>query len=173
MQLGHAVSTLRAILWGSPWPYRLVRLFLAGLFLWAGAAKLLEPRAFARLISSYGLAPESLLVPIAVGLPLIEVLVGLGLAFDIRGSAASALALLLLFVAVLGFGLMSELDVDCGCFSVEDTDRHNGLKTALWRDLALLAMVSYLMFRRWARRQPGRWAGSSELGSQLCKEEYR
>lgn len=164
---------MKAILFGSPWPYRLLRLLLAGVFIWAGAVKLVEPRAFARLVSAYGLVPENLLVPFAIGLPLIEVLAGMGLLMDVRGSVETVFGLLLLFVGVLTLGILKDLDVDCGCFSVEDLDKQSRLRMALWRDLALMTVALYLFFWRWVRRQPGACPGSSRLDARLCKEEYR
>ena len=66
------------------------------------------------------LVPEPLLPFVAVGLPLIEVLAGLGLLFDIRGSLTTISGLLAMFVFVLWYGILKDLDVDCGCFGPED-----------------------------------------------------
>jgi len=42
----------------SPWPYRMVRLGLGVLFVWAGVVKLGDPEAFAKIISDGLLPPE-------------------------------------------------------------------------------------------------------------------
>jgi hypothetical protein len=44
------------------------------------------------------------------------------------------------------------LDIDCGCFGPEDPESraYGGLRTALYRDLAMAAGVAYLYWwRRW------------------------
>ena len=84
-----ALTFLRTSLFYSPWLCCLMRALLGGIFFIAGGAKLVDPRAFARTISAYGLLPEDLLVPTAIGLPAIELLAGLGLLFKVRGSLAA------------------------------------------------------------------------------------
>jgi uncharacterized membrane protein YphA (DoxX/SURF4 family) len=51
------------------WLYRLCRWTLGGIFIYAGSTKLLEPEIFAVLIEAYGIVPERLLMPVAIGLP--------------------------------------------------------------------------------------------------------
>jgi len=43
------------------WLYHVLRLGLAGIFIYAGFIKLLDPRAFAHVIAQYDLIPEALL----------------------------------------------------------------------------------------------------------------
>jgi len=136
----------------SPWFYRVVRMALACLFIFGGGVKLLDPRAFAATISVYGLVPEPLLPFVAVGLPLIEVLAGLGLLFDIRGSLTAISGLLAMFVFVLWYGILKDLDVDCGCFGPEDLAGQGKLWNAFYRDLVLVGVVvPFLYFSRWIR----------------------
>ncbi len=132
----------------SPWPARFFRIGLGVVFVWAGAVKLYAPRAFARTISGYGLVPDELLVPVAIGLPAIEFVAGVGLLLNRRWSFGLVSGLLLMFIAVLGFGIWGELDVDCGCFSQAELDARLGLRIALARDIAMLAVVGYLIFWR-------------------------
>ncbi|MBS1239040.1 MAG: methylamine utilization protein MauE, partial [Deltaproteobacteria bacterium] len=98
----------------SPWAYRLIRWSLSIVFLYAGATKLADPKAFAALIDAYGIVPDPLLMPVAVGLPLLEVVAAVGLALDIRGSLATIAGLLAIFIAILIYGIRMGLDVDCG-----------------------------------------------------------
>ena len=136
----------------SPWPYCLVRFGLAAIFVWAGLIKLADPESFAKIISAYELVPESWLVPVAIGLPALEVLAGLGLIFDVRGSLVVIFGLLVIFVFVLWFGILKDLDIDCGCFSPADLKEHSALRAAMYRDLAMVAAVAYLCW--WRRRAP-------------------
>jgi uncharacterized membrane protein YphA (DoxX/SURF4 family) len=136
----------------SPWPYRILRFGLAVLFIYAGVVKLLDPKGFARIISAYDLVPDSLLPIVAVGLPLLETAAGIGLLFDIGGSLAVISGLLVLFIAVLGYGILQNLDVDCGCFGVEELARQDSLRLAFYRDLILVfIVVPYLYLSRWNR----------------------
>jgi len=132
------------------WSYRCLRWMLGITFIYSGITKLLAPETFAVLIEAFGLVPETLLLPVALILPLVEVLAGAGLLVDLRGSLAVIKGLLLLFVAILGYGIHLGLDVDCGCFGPEDpeADAFHGLKWALYRDIAMLAAVAYLYFWR-------------------------
>ena len=119
------------------WAYRLTRWGLAAVFVWAGAAKLADPAAFAALIDAYGLVPAPLLLPLAVGLPLVEVVAAVGLLADIRGSLAIIAGLMAVFIAILTYGIRMGLDVDCGCFTPGDIESraYHGLQAALYRDL--------------------------------------
>ena len=137
------------------------------LFIYAGTTKLLEPVVFAVLIEAYGIVPEALLMPVAVALPLLEVVAGIGLLFDIRASLAVIAGSLLLFMAVLAYGIWMGLDVDCGCFGPEDPESKafHGLRLALFRDLAMMAGVIFLY--AWRRYRHLRPAGLMETINQL------
>ena len=111
------------------------------------------------LIDSYGIVPDPLLMPVAIGLPLLEVVAAVGLMMDIRGSLTSIGALLLVFMAILGYGIWMGLDVDCGCFGPEDPESraYHGLRSALYRDFIMLAGVLYLyVWRVYRRKSPYR-----------------
>ena len=63
------------------------------------------------------------------------------------------LALLALFVGVLWFGILNHLDVDCGCFSLEEQRGQASLKAAFVRDWVMAAGVVWCLYaRRSARR---------------------
>ncbi|MFZ0134217.1 MAG: MauE/DoxX family redox-associated membrane protein [Desulfobacterales bacterium] len=153
--------------------YNYTRWILGGMFIYAGSAKLLEPKAFTVLIEAFGIVPESLLMPVAVGLPLLEVVAGLGLLFDIRGSLALMTGLLVLFMVVLGYGIWMGLDVDCGCFGPEDpeTEAFHGLRLSLFRDLAMMAGVSFIYGRR--RYRAIRPAGVMDIVNQLFSKRKK
>ena len=136
-----------------------MRWALGVVFLYAGGSKLLDPEAFSVLIDSYGIVPDPLLMPVAIGLPLLEVVAAVGLMIDIRGSLTSIGALLLVFMAILGYGIWMGLDVDCGCFGPEDPESraYHGLRSALYRDFIMLAGVLYLyVWRVYRRKSPYR-----------------
>jgi len=151
--------------------YRLVRWLLGIVFIFAGSSKLIDPQSFAVLIDSYGIVPGSLIMPVAVGLPFLEVVAAVGLMFDVRGSLSVIGALLIVFAAILGYGIRMGLDVDCGCFGPEDPESraYHGLRAALYRDAALLAGVIYLYALRVYRRKSPR--NLVELISSIWKGE--
>ncbi|AJF06245.1 MauE/DoxX family redox-associated membrane protein [Geoalkalibacter subterraneus] len=135
------------------WLYRLARWGLGAVFIYAGALKISEPEVFAVLIGAYGLLPEFLLLPMAVFLASLEIVAGFGLLFDLRGSLAAVTGMLLLFIAVLSYGLWMGLDVDCGCFGPDDPEAEafHGLKTSLYRDLVMMVGVVFIYgWRRFA-----------------------
>ncbi|MFI5330571.1 MAG: MauE/DoxX family redox-associated membrane protein [Desulfobaccales bacterium] len=136
-----------------PCLYRLLRLALGCLFAYAGLIKLLDPRAFAHAIAQFGLAPDQLLPLLAVGLPALELLAGVGLIFERRGSLTAIAILLGLFLLALSYAVWMEMDIDCGCFTVEEINAKTGVKTALRRDLFLAAALGFLF---WWRRRAGR-----------------
>ena len=138
------------------WLYLLARLGLGLLFIYAGAVKLLDPKSFGVILARYDLAPEALLWPAAQGLPLLEVLAGLGLLWEVRGSLGAVSGMLALFAGVLWFGVLGGLEIDCGCLSPKELAQHDGLRQALYRDLMLLAVAAYLYLWRMRMRPP--WA---------------
>ncbi|WP_147819381.1 MauE/DoxX family redox-associated membrane protein [Salidesulfovibrio onnuriiensis] len=134
--------------------YIAARILLAAVFVYAGVGKLADPQGFAVVIAGYGLTPSWADLPLAVCLPALEVLAGIGLVFDIKGSLGLIVAQLLVFVGVLAYGIHLGLDVDCGCYGPNDPEgeAYHGLKTALVRDLFLLAACGYMIWRRKAAR---------------------
>lgn len=128
--------------------YISLRLILGGVFIWAGALKLMDPKSFGQIISQYRIVPEMLLPVIAIGLPLIEVLAGLGLVADKPYCLSLITAMIIMFIIILWFGILKNLDIDCGCFSASEQNYHDGLKTSFKRDWGLLAMSFYLFFHR-------------------------
>ena len=139
--------------------YRLLRWVLGGIFIVAGSTKLLEPMIFASLIEAYGIVPEGLLIPVAIGLPVLEVIAGFGLLFDIRGSLGVITGLLVIFMLVLIYAIWLGLDVDCGCFGPEDPEAEafHGLRLSLFRDLVMMAGVIFIYaWRRYRAIRPTR-----------------
>ena len=132
----------------SPWTYRVIRFILGSIFVYAGFIKLIDPKGFAQTISQYDIVPAFLLAPFAIGLPALEFLAGLGLILNIRGSLSVIFSLLVVFTAVLGYGILNDLNVDCGCFSPEEITGRNNLRQAFYRDLFMIAAVFFLFFSR-------------------------
>ena len=134
-----------------PWITLAVRVVLGGIFIYAGTMKLQDPKAFARSISQYDLVPESLLPVIAIGLPGLEVIAGIGLIWAFPGSLGVISSLLMLFVGVLWYGILKDLDVDCGCFSAEELAKQGDLWQAFYRDFLMIGAALFLFVARWVQ----------------------
>jgi uncharacterized membrane protein YphA (DoxX/SURF4 family) len=133
----------------SQWFYLLIRFIIGAVFIYAGFSKLIDPKAFARSISQFDIIPEILLAPLAIGLPALEFLGGIGLILNIRGSLTVIFNLLVLFILVLGYAIFNNMYINCGCLSTEEINAHNNLKQALFRDFLMVAAACYLyVFRR-------------------------
>jgi uncharacterized membrane protein YphA (DoxX/SURF4 family) len=141
----------------SRWPDLAVRGILAFLFITGGGLKLTDPKAFAAMLSHYDLIPEMLLPVVAIGLPALEVSSGVALLFNVRGSLTVITGLLILFIAVLGYGILNDLNVDCGCFGPEEIAGQQSLRQAFIRDLLLIGAASFLYYSRRtrAKTEPG------------------
>ncbi len=131
---------------------------LAALFIYSGLIKLIDPQRFAVIVSGFGLLPDALVFPVALFLPIMEVLTGVGLALGLRGSLTVLTGLLVLFMAVLVYGIHLGLDIDCGCFGPEDPEQaYKGLKSSLERDMVMMASVFFVYWSRGrVRLQAGR-----------------
>jgi uncharacterized membrane protein YphA (DoxX/SURF4 family) len=139
------------------WLYHLLRLGLACIFIYAGLIKLLDPRAFAHAIAQYDLIPETLLPLVAVGLPVLELLAGVGLILEVRGSLTLIALLLLIFLVILGYAIWQNLDIDCGCFTFDELEAQDGVITAFRRDLVMIGTTLFLYWRRRNRAPQNLW----------------
>lgn len=139
------------------WLYHFLRLGLACIFIYAGFIKLLDPRAFAHAIAQYDLIPEMLLPLVAVGLPALELLAGVGLIFEVRGSLTIIALLLLIFLVILGYAIWQNLDIDCGCFTSDELAAQDGVITAFRRDLIMIGAILFLYWRQRSRAPQNLW----------------
>jgi len=150
--------------------YHLLRLGLGCLFCYAGFIKLLDPRAFAHAIAQFDLVPDPALPLLAVGLPILELLAGAGLIFEVRGSLSTIAVLLGLFLLTLSYAVLLEMDIDCGCFTVDELSAKTSVKTALVRDVFMAAALGFLF---WQRRRGACRASYSETENNHCCERRK
>lgn len=120
----------------------LIRLGLAGLFLWTGGQKLLEPGAFAASIANYRVLPDALVGAAAIGLPVLEIVVGLALLVPAyaQGAALIVAALLAVFAVAMAQSKLRGIDLDCGCFGAGNDSQVSWLKVTVNLGLAMLAV---------------------------------
>jgi hypothetical protein len=90
-----------------------------------------------------------MLMPVALGLAVLQTGGGAGLLWDVRGSLAVVTALLFTFILVLAYGIWLGLDIDCDCFPLlASVKPKTTLQESLVRDLVLLGLCGCLYFRR-------------------------
>jgi len=101
-----------------PWAATAARLLLGVVLVVAGALKLPDPAAAVRAVRAYRLLPEVLVGPVAFGLPVLEIAVGLALlaGLFVRTAAIAAAVLMVVFLAAGGAAWARGLQIDCGCF---------------------------------------------------------
>jgi len=101
-----------------PWCSTAARLVLAGVWAWAGVAKLGNPDAAVRAVRAYDVMPEALVKPFAWGLPFVELALAVLLLFGLatRPAAWASVVLLLVFIGATASVWARGLQIDCGCF---------------------------------------------------------
>ena len=137
----------------TPWLATAARLLLGGVFVVAGILKVPDPAAAVRAVRAYRLLPEELVAPVAFGLPVVEIAVGLALLAGVfvRTAAVASAVLLVVFLAAVASDWARGLQIDCGCFG--DGGEVGAGETAypaeVLRDTALLVVALALV--RWPR----------------------
>lgn len=132
----------------SPWLHRLLGLALGGVFLYAAHDKVLNPQSLVTIIWGYRILPPGPINLMAIYMPWLEVVVGLGLAIGYKRRAAAfwSLGLLLTFTLALLINAVRGINVACGCFSTSAQDVANAWLLVL-RDLPmLLAAIVLALF---------------------------
>ncbi|NMC49328.1 MAG: DoxX family membrane protein [Desulfovibrio sp.] len=97
----------------------LLRMLMAGIFLYASYDKILHPADFAAIIKDYRILPDILVNPAAIILPWLEMILGLLLLAGkwLEGALFLVNALMLLFWTALVVNAFRGIDIGCGCFS--------------------------------------------------------
>jgi uncharacterized membrane protein YphA (DoxX/SURF4 family) len=169
-------TTIRGVRWNAaaagPWLATGARLVLGGVFVVAGALKIPDPAAAVRAVRAYRLLPEPLVAPVAFGLPVIEIAVGLALLLGVfvRTAAIAAAVLLVVFLVAVGSAWARGLQIDCGCFGTggEVAAGKTAYPLEVFRDGALL-LAALLLTRRPASRLA---LGGRPAVDPVAPEEY-
>jgi len=100
------------------WAGLVVRVAAAGVWLFAGAAKIPQIGDFPALVERYGILPHVLAVPFAYLLPFLEIGVGLYLLLGlfVRGTALVGTLLFAAFLTAQAQAWARGIPLDCGCF---------------------------------------------------------
>lgn len=136
------------------WLSFVLRIGLALVYIIAGTGKIMDMQGFAEIIKFYDILPFSLIPFVALGLPIIEVIAGLGLILNRTWALHAITAMTILFMFVLGYAIWNDIAIgDCGCFAPGEVpqghDDGSALREALIRDIGLLAASVLLYIARW------------------------
>src|SRR5215471_668946 len=120
---------------------------LAGIFIYAGALKAIDPVQFASDIDNYKILAWPVSVALAFYLPWLEILCGLALVF--RFLYRGALSILSLSIVVFTLAIIAAkvrgLDITCGCFG--HVSQHLSFPSHLATNLAILAGLLALLIK--------------------------
>ncbi|MCC7409669.1 MAG: hypothetical protein IT442_16510 [Phycisphaeraceae bacterium] len=134
----------------------LLRLSLAGLFIYAGVVKAGDPLAFWKDVQGYHLLPEQVALAVAFYLPWLEILCGAALLTPwlLRPSLPILMCLMLVFIVALASAWVRGIDLTCGCFGrTSSTEAGTSYIWLLGRDLVILgALVATAVFCKPSRR---------------------
>jgi putative oxidoreductase len=127
--------------------WRILDLIVGGIFVYAGALKILDPIQFANDIDNYKTLPWFVSVRLAFYLPWLEMLCGLALIFRFlyRGGLSILSALTLIFIGATVVAKARGLDITCGCFG--HASRHWNFWQHMTVDLAILALLVAALIR--------------------------
>jgi len=105
-------SSFPRILW------RVVAIIMGGIFIYAGAVKVIDPVEFARDIDNYKMLPWQMGVWLGLYLPWLEIFCGLALIARVlyRGGVFILTALMVFFIVITIIAKARGLDISCGCF---------------------------------------------------------
>ena len=118
------------------------QIILGLLFVLAALAKIVDPASLAREVHNFHLVPFWSEHLVAMTLPWIELVAGLGLVLGIRARAGAWVAgvLLLAFTFGIVLAMARGLNFQCGCFGTADGTRVGWIK--LGENLGMLALAA-------------------------------
>jgi len=130
------------------------RLILGVTFIYASIGKIIDPDQFSSAIHNFGVTPLYIENIIALYLPWLELIIGLGVILGIfyRASLNIIIALLVLFTLLILQAYLLGKSIDCGCFMHEMTlEKKSEVRAHMLKriveDIILLAMVAFLKYR--------------------------
>lgn len=132
----------------------ILRLALGAIFIYAAVGKIADPGRFAGDIAAYRLLPVFTVNILALVLPYVEILTGLGLVIGIWVDAAGAIAsaLLTIFLIAALSAMARGLNIECGCFTLSGAGKVGWDLIA--RDILMLSAAIVVFLYRGRSKQP-------------------
>jgi putative oxidoreductase len=120
----------------------LLRVILGGVFVFAAWGKLADPGVFSLAVRNYQILGDPWVAWVAMGLPVLELILGVSLIARVLypGCIVAALLLLIGFVGALLSLMLRGIDVECGCLGA-------GLvpEMQIFLDLIMIVMAAVLL----------------------------
>ncbi len=119
------------------------RVYIGGIFIYAGLNKINYSAEFAEIIASYQMIPDWAVNVTAVVLPWAELICAALMIMGLRSKSAAVIltAMLSVFSLAIAVNLVRGVPIGCGCFTSLETPMSWG---TLLRDLMWLAMTVYI-----------------------------
>lgn len=132
--------------------WRILDFAVAGIFIYAGALKALDPVQFATDIDNYKILPWPVSVALAFYLPWLEIFCALGLVFRFlyRGALSILSASIVVFTLATIAAKVRGLDITCGCFG--HASQNWSFPAHLATNLAILVALLALFFAHARKR---------------------
>jgi uncharacterized membrane protein YphA (DoxX/SURF4 family) len=121
----------------------IARLVLAGVFVMAALPKIQDPVTFGSSVAAFEIIDVSLCSWVALVLPWLELVLGIGILLPwIRQTSSALIGLLLvLFIGLHSSAWVRGLDISCGCFGTETGASSSDYRWLILRNILLLAAV--------------------------------
>lgn len=121
------------------WVILLIRLVLAGIFLYSGLVKAGASEEFALALVPFTIIPATWIGTFALVLTWLELAVGLSLLVPriYPAGAAAVVVLSLIFIGALTWALWNGIIVDCGCFGRDEAPSAFKMVLAIVRDVLI------------------------------------
>jgi uncharacterized membrane protein YphA (DoxX/SURF4 family) len=149
-----------------------VRLGLAAVWLVSGSIKVSDPGQTYLAVKAYQVLPDAVVHPVATGLPLLELALGVFLLAGLltRVTAVVSALLLLVFIAGVSQSWARGLTIDCGCFGGggQVAAGQTQYPQEIARDVGFLVLAGWLILRSRTRLALDGWLSS---GSQTAAPE--
>jgi len=126
--------------------WRIIDLIVGGIFIYAGAIKVLDPVRFGLDIDNYKTLPWFISVRLAFYLPWLEIFCGFAVIFRFlyRGGLSILAALIAVFIGVTIAAKLRGLDITCGCFG--HASEHWSFPQHMAVDLSIFIALAALWF---------------------------
>ncbi len=123
----------------------ILRIYIAGVFIYASFHKIIYPELFALDIASYDILPVELINLMAIVLPWLELFVGIMVftGFQVKSNILLMIGMMIMFMTALSIALYNGLDMACGCFASSEAEEAISYKTLL-RDFIWISICIYI-----------------------------
>ncbi|WP_410653712.1 MauE/DoxX family redox-associated membrane protein [Amycolatopsis sp. cmx-4-54] len=144
----------------------LARLGLAAVWLVSGALKISDPGQTYIAVQAFDVLPDGLVRPVAIGMPLVELALGLFLlaGFVTRWVSVLSVLLLAVLIAAIAQSWARGLSIDCGCFGGGGQIAADQTKypQEIARDLGFALLGVWLIVRPRTWVSVDGWLGNSQ-----------